>query len=84
MAPRPRHVLAGASLALVAGAVWAQTIECATACTVTVVHDFSADTLTPERIADYMALFGAFLGAAVVVLCAKALYNRFRIDHDPA
>ncbi len=70
--------------AFVAGGVYAQTIQCSGDCTVTLVHEFSAQTLTPERIADYLALFGAFLGAAVVVLCAKSLYNRFRIDHDPS
>ncbi len=79
----PARLLA-ALPAVLAGVLHAQTIECSGACTVTVVHEFNAQTLTPERVADYLALFGAFLVAAVVVLCAKSLYNRFRIDHDHA
>jgi hypothetical protein len=36
--------------------------------------------LTQAKVTDYMALWAAFLTAAVVVLAAKALYNKFRID----
>jgi hypothetical protein len=37
--------------------------------------------LTAGKVADYMALWALFFAAGVAVLCAKSLYNRFRIDH---
>jgi hypothetical protein len=40
--------------------------------------------LTSGKVQDYMALWSAFLVAAVAVLAAKALYNRFRLDHGGA
>lgn len=57
------------------------TVVCGGACTVTHVLSLDPGMLTPEQVADYMALWAAFLLAAVVVLGAKAIYNRFRIDH---
>lgn len=77
----PFRLLALPAWAL-AGVATAQTIECSGSCTVTIEHEFSADTLTPERVADYLELFSAFLVAAVLVLCIKSLYNRFRIDSN--
>ena len=58
-------------------------VTCSSACTVTHVITLagSAD-LTAEKVGDYMQLFSLFLVAAVVVLCAKALYKRFRIDYE--
>jgi len=51
--------------------------------TVTHVIDWpdSLTGLTAEKVADYSHVWGAFLLAAVLILGAKALYNRFRIDH---
>lgn len=60
-------------------------IECTASCAVTVTHVVTLDGftgLTPEKVADYVELWGAFLVAAVVVLCAKALYKRFRVDYE--
>lgn len=62
-------------------------IECANTCTVTIQHQLDwqqaiALPLTSEQAEDYMALWGLILVAAVAVLCAKAIYNRFRIDHE--
>jgi hypothetical protein len=37
--------------------------------------------LTAAKVSDYMALWALFFAAGVAVLCAKSLYNRFRIDH---
>lgn len=56
------------------------TVVCTTACTVTHVLTASSG-MDPERVQDYTALFGAFVAAAVAVLCARALYSYFRIDH---
>jgi len=45
------------------------------------------DTLTglsEAKVSDYMSVWTLFLVAAVCVLCAKALYNRFRIDTHEA
>jgi hypothetical protein len=39
------------------------------------------DGLSPVMIADYMAVWGLFLAAGVTIICAKAIYARFRIDH---
>lgn len=66
-----------------------QTITCAGTCTVVIEHhlnwqDAIASPLTSEQVGDYMALWGLFVGAAVAVLVAKAIYNRFRIDHGEA
>jgi hypothetical protein len=61
------------------------TITCAGSCSLTVTHLIQLDGftgLTPEKVGDYVALWGAFLVAAVVVLCVKAIYRRFRIDHE--
>lgn len=59
------------------------TVTCSSACTVTHVLTLEGSTaLSPEKVQDYMELTGLYLVAAVVVLCAKALYNRFRIDYD--
>ena len=77
---RPFRQIVGASLVLAAGVASAQVIECASACTVTINHSF--DTLTPEKVEDYMALFAAFILAAAVVLGAKAIYQRFRVDYE--
>jgi hypothetical protein len=38
--------------------------------------------LTGDKVTDYMQLWELFLGVAVAVLLLKALYNKFRIDHD--
>lgn len=57
------------------------TVVCSGACTVTHVLGIDPGMLTAEQVADYMELWGLFLGAMVVVLAAKAIYNRFRVDH---
>lgn len=44
-------------------------------------NEVTYGSLLPAKVATYMELWALFLGAAVVILCAKALYNRFRIDH---
>lgn len=55
-------------------------------CTVTVVHTLDWNgvlaPITEEQVGDYLALWGAFLVAGVAILCGKAIYNRFRIDHE--
>lgn len=64
-------------------------IQCPAApdpCSVTLVHTLDWNSalapLTEEQVADYLALWSLFLVAAVTVLCAKSLYNRFRVDHE--
>lgn len=57
------------------------TVVCGAACTVTHVLSIDPGMLTPEQVTDYLALWMAFLVAAVAVLGVKAIYNRFRIDH---
>lgn len=57
------------------------TVTCAAACTVTHVLSASAGAMDPERVQDYLALFSAFVVAAVAIVCARALYSYFRIDH---
>jgi len=37
--------------------------------------------LTPSKVADYTQLWGQLVLAVVVVLCARAIYNRFTINH---
>jgi hypothetical protein len=60
------------------------TVVCSTECTVThlVAVDLSGSGLGADQVADLFALWGLLLITGVLVLCAKALYNRFRIDHD--
>jgi hypothetical protein len=36
--------------------------------------------MTTGQVADYMTVWSAFLGAAVLVVLAKALYSRFRLS----
>lgn len=57
------------------------TVVCSSACTVTHVVSIDPGMLTPEQVADYMALWMAFVVAAVAVLAARAIYNYFRVDH---
>lgn len=57
------------------------TVVCSGACTVTHVLSLDPGMLTVEQVTDYMALWMAFVVAAVAILGAKAVYNRFRIDH---
>jgi hypothetical protein len=59
------------------------TVVCGGACTVTHVVNVTGG-LDAEQMADLMTVWGLFLVAAVTVLCAKAIYNRFRIDHGEA
>ena len=57
-------------------------VTCSSACTVThVLTPAGGVGLTPEKIETYMELWSAFLVAAIGVLCVKAIYNRFRVDH---
>lgn len=60
------------------------TVTCGAACTVTHVLSASDGSMSPERVQDYLALFSVFVVAAVAVLCARALYSYFRIDHHEA
>jgi hypothetical protein len=39
-----------------------------------------ASPFTSEQVADYMGLWSLFLAAAVVVICAKAIYSRFKLS----
>ena len=57
------------------------TVVCGAACTVTLALSIDPGMLTAEQVGDYLSLWGLFLVAAVAVLGAKAIYNRFRIDH---
>jgi len=40
--------------------------------------------LTPQDVEDYLTMFSAMMLAGIAVLAAKSIYNRFRVDHDPA
>lgn len=69
-----------------AGLASAQTVECAGACEVTVSHvitwpDFFSG-ITPEKVADYMALFWAFVLVGVTVWGLKALLGLFTGDYE--
>lgn len=68
------------------GTVTATGVVCNGTCTVTIKHEFEHPTtaapLTASMVGDYMELWAAFMVAAVVILCAKAIYNRFRIDYE--
>lgn len=44
--------------------------------------EVTAGGLSAVKVADYMSLWSAFLVAGVVVLCARALYQKFRVDHE--
>jgi hypothetical protein len=55
------------------------TLQCESTCTVAITVQWPA--MTSDQVADYMQLWAAFLAAGVFVLVAKALYNRFRVDH---
>ena len=56
-------------------------VVCNGTCTVT--HTITPlPTLTAIKVDDYMQLFAAFLLSAVVILGAKALYKRFRVDYE--
>ena len=57
----------------------ASTVVCEGTCTLVISMQWPA--LSEAQVEDYMALWAALLGAGVFVLCAKALYNRFRVDH---
>lgn len=59
-------------------------LSCDGTCTVThvITMDPAQHELTAERVADYQSLFAMFLLAGVLILGAKALYKRFRIDYD--
>lgn len=56
-------------------------VQCSGTCTVTLTLQWPE--LTQEKVDDYMLVWATFLGACVAVLCARALYSRFRIDHNP-
>ena len=58
------------------------TVVCSGACTVTHVLSVDPGMLTPDQVTDYLALWSLFLVAAVAVYGAKAIYNRFRLDHE--
>jgi uncharacterized membrane protein AbrB (regulator of aidB expression) len=77
-------------LAVLAGPVSAQVniTTCEAACTITHVVSVAntgtltviAAPLTSDQIADYLALWSSFLVAAVTVICAKAIYSRFKLS----
>lgn len=79
-----------AALLLLPGLAVSQTVvTCGSACTVTMVLSASTVTgtvtaafpdMTADQVADYMQLWGLFLGLGVVVLCMKALYARFKLS----
>lgn len=63
------------------------TVQCSGTCTLVIDHrinwaDAISSPLTSDQVGDYMAVWAAFLAAGVAVLVVKAIYNRFRIDHE--
>lgn len=69
------------ALALVAGvkACYAQTIECATACTVTIVHDLSLPPLQLDA-EDGSLIAGAVLAVWAIGWAARMLIRALSID----
>jgi len=57
-----------------------QAIECGAQCAVTV--QLAPAPPTSENIADIGLVFSLFLGAAVVVFCARALLDLFRAPDE--
>lgn len=74
----------GALVALLgaAGVARAESVVCTEACTVTHVVTLAPGDVSDERVSDYNALFYAFLTAVVLVLCARAIYSYFKLDHE--
>jgi hypothetical protein len=60
------------------------TVTCNGSCTVThvITVDLGGSGLSSQQVTDLVELWGLILVAAVIVLGAKALYKRFRIDYD--
>lgn len=57
-----------------------QAIDCAGSCSVTL--ELAPAPPNPENLADIGLVFTLFLGAAVVVWCARALLDLFRAPDD--
>lgn len=55
-------------------------VNCTGTCTMVITLKWPE--ITEEEVTDYATLWGLFLAVGVTVICLKALYNRFRIDHD--
>ena len=72
-----------AALALVGalGSCYAQTIECATACTVTVVHDLSLPPLQLDA-EDGSLIAGAVLAVWAIGWAARMLIRALNVDSD--
>lgn len=58
----------------------AEPTVCEGTCTVTHVVTMEQLELTDGKVTDLMELWSLFLALAVVVVCCKAIYSRFRID----
>lgn len=57
-----------------------QSIECGAQCAVTI--ELAPAPPSTDNVADISLVFGLFLGAAVVVFCARALLDLFRAPDE--
>ena len=76
------RVLLLLTLCALAPAAWAQSVACTGACTVTHVLTPDPQSLSPERVADYMDLFWSFVFVIVTAWGLRQILNIFSRDNE--